>query len=259
MSGALPPGAETLKREETDARPDDTGTAQEAETIPTVTMTTRGARASKTATPLTGAFPGDPLQPRARSTRNNGNGGPAATESNGTAAAKRGHKRGAASIAQSVHASTANSRRGSLIANDGADSEAAATISSERTSTRPQRNRRSALLHEDEAVDVNDEEDADVEGDVEEDVEGSEEGDEGEPRYCFCNEVSYGTMVGCDGDDCLKQWFHLSCVGLKEAPKSDGEFELVLLVMCPLGCVLIVTAETWFCEECLAKAGKKAR
>ena len=25
--------------------------------------------------------------------------------------------------------------------------------------------------------------------------------DPNEPRYCLCNEVSYGEMVGCDNDD----------------------------------------------------------
>ncbi|KAF2104667.1 hypothetical protein NA57DRAFT_51481 [Rhizodiscina lignyota] len=241
MSGALPPGAETLKREETDAHPDDTATAQEADSIPAVTMTTRGARASKTATPIVSTFPGDALNPRVRSTRNNGNGGSAGTaaaDANGAMTSKRGHKRGAASIAQSVHAASgANSRRASIIADGAPEVDATAAIALERTSSRPQRNRKSAV-HEDEAVDVNDEEDVDMEGeDAEgEEIEGSEEGEDGEPRYCFCNEVSYGTMVGCDGDDCEKQWFHLSCVGLREAPKSD---------------------ETWYCADCLGKNGKR--
>ena len=46
--------------------------------------------------------------------------------------------------------------------------------------------------------------------------ETDEEGDE--PRYCYCNEVSYGNMVACDNDDCPREWFHLACVKLDKAP-----------------------------------------
>ncbi len=45
-----------------------------------------------------------------------------------------------------------------------------------------------------------------------------------EPTYCYCNGVSYGEMVACDADGCAKEWFHLDCVGLKVAPKGNGEF-----------------------------------
>jgi len=44
-----------------------------------------------------------------------------------------------------------------------------------------------------------------------------------EPTYCFCNGVSYGEMVGCDSENCEKEWFHLECVGLKVAPKGNCE------------------------------------
>ncbi|CZT15687.1 uncharacterized protein RCC_01520 [Ramularia collo-cygni] len=43
--------------------------------------------------------------------------------------------------------------------------------------------------------------------------------DPDEPRYCICGDVSWGTMVGCDADDCKQEWFHLECVDLKEEPK----------------------------------------
>ena len=42
--------------------------------------------------------------------------------------------------------------------------------------------------------------------------------DPDEPRYCLCGDVSWGTMIACDNDDCDKEWFHLSCVGLEELP-----------------------------------------
>jgi hypothetical protein len=48
--------------------------------------------------------------------------------------------------------------------------------------------------------------------------------DADEPRYCYCNEVSYGEMVGCDAENCEREWFHLQCVGLKVAPKGNGKF-----------------------------------
>jgi hypothetical protein len=30
--------------------------------------------------------------------------------------------------------------------------------------------------------------------------------DADERRYCFCNNVSYGDMIGCDDDDCEREW-----------------------------------------------------
>lgn len=48
-----------------------------------------------------------------------------------------------------------------------------------------------------------------------------------EDVYCYCRQVSYGQMIGCDGEDCPREWFHLDCIGLKEPPKGQ-----------------------WFCREC---------
>ncbi|KAK4148564.1 hypothetical protein C8A00DRAFT_38859 [Chaetomidium leptoderma] len=50
-----------------------------------------------------------------------------------------------------------------------------------------------------------------------------------EDVYCYCNQVSYGEMVACDGDGCPREWFHLECVGLKVAPKGNAK---------------------WYCEDC---------
>ncbi|EDV28991.1 uncharacterized protein TRIADDRAFT_49753 [Trichoplax adhaerens] len=44
--------------------------------------------------------------------------------------------------------------------------------------------------------------------------------DPDEPRYCICNQISYGEMVGCDNDDCPIEWFHYACVGISEPPKG---------------------------------------
>lgn len=58
----------------------------------------------------------------------------------------------------------------------------------------------------------------------EEEEDDDDEVDADEQRYCFCNGVSYGEMVACDGEGCPREWFHLECVGLKVAPKGNGEY-----------------------------------
>ncbi|XP_046394300.1 inhibitor of growth protein 3 [Ischnura elegans] len=44
--------------------------------------------------------------------------------------------------------------------------------------------------------------------------------DPNEPRYCICNQVSYGDMVACDNEDCPLEWFHYPCVGITSSPKG---------------------------------------
>ena len=56
---------------------------------------------------------------------------------------------------------------------------------------------------------------------AEEEEAGAE--DEEEPRYCYCNQVSYGEMVACDYDGCKKEWFHLDCAGMSKAPQKTCE------------------------------------
>lgn len=60
--------------------------------------------------------------------------------------------------------------------------------------------------------------------------------DPNEPRYCYCNRVSFGEMVGCDGGDCKREWFHLECVGLRNAPPKNSELPAPcsLLTLFPL-------------------------
>jgi Inhibitor of growth proteins N-terminal histone-binding len=60
--------------------------------------------------------------------------------------------------------------------------------------------------------------------------------DPNEERYCYCNQISYGDMVGCEGENCLYEWFHYQCVGLTEEPKGQ-----------------------WFCPECTAKRGANTK
>lgn len=63
-----------------------------------------------------------------------------------------------------------------------------------------------------------------------------EERDKDEPLYCFCQQVSYGEMVACDGENCPFEWFHMDCVGLEEPPKG-----------------------AWYCEDCLNELRNKRR
>ncbi|XP_050314248.1 inhibitor of growth protein 3 isoform X2 [Anthonomus grandis grandis] len=51
---------------------------------------------------------------------------------------------------------------------------------------------------------------------------GSEEWtyDPNEPRYCLCNQVSYGDMVACDNEECPSEWFHYPCVNITAPPKG---------------------------------------
>ena len=39
-------------------------------------------------------------------------------------------------------------------------------------------------------------------------------------KYCYCQEVEHGDMVGCDNSSCPFEWFHLECLKLKHLPKS---------------------------------------
>ena len=60
--------------------------------------------------------------------------------------------------------------------------------------------------------------------------------DPNEPRYCLCNQVSYGEMICCDNPSCSIEWFHYGCVGITEAPKGK-----------------------WYCPQCVAQLKKRNR
>ncbi|CAJ0756153.1 1534_t:CDS:2, partial [Entrophospora sp. SA101] len=53
--------------------------------------------------------------------------------------------------------------------------------------------------------------------------------DPNEPVYCICRQVSFGEMIGCDGENCPIEWFHLDCVDLKAVPEGR-----------------------WYCEHCMS-------
>ena len=50
-------------------------------------------------------------------------------------------------------------------------------------------------------------------------------------QRCTCGQPSFGTMIACDDEACVREWFHLECVGLKEVPKG----------------------RSWYCFECKAR------
>ena len=58
--------------------------------------------------------------------------------------------------------------------------------------------------------------------------------DEDKNLYCFCQRMSYGSMIKCDNPRCKYQWFHFECLGITSAPKGK-----------------------WYCPECKKKIKKK--
>ena len=74
--------------------------------------------------------------------------------------------------------------------------------------------------------------------------------DRNEPKYCYCNQVSFGEMLGCEvscalpfwqptslqsscqNDECPLEWFHLPCTGLPAPPSGK-----------------------WYCNVCRPKPG----
>jgi len=149
-------------------------------------LASRAGRASKTATPVAGSYPEVPMA-RSRSTRNaNNSNSNTSSENNSTTTgtvSKRGHKKNVQSTTNATLASPA------VKPTPNAKSNPPSSVAS---SVAP-----------------------DQENEYQE-AETDEDGDE--PRYCYCNEVSYGNMVACDNDDCPREWFHLACVNLDKAP-----------------------------------------
>ena len=60
--------------------------------------------------------------------------------------------------------------------------------------------------------------------------------DPNEPRYCVCNQVSYGDMVACDNPRCPVEWFHYPCVGITAPPKGK-----------------------WYCPQCSSSMNRRQR
>jgi hypothetical protein len=184
---SAPAESSNLKHEEQE--PQDTEAMEIDIPAPAPVSAARPGRASKTATPVVAAFPEVPMA-RSRSTRNanNGNGNSqTSSESNstttGVVSKRGGHKRNAHSTASAaVPAPSLKAAKES--AQPGPPSSNASSVAPE-----PEYS------------------------------DGGEEGDD-EPRYCYCNEVSYGSMVACDNENCPREWFHLACVNMDKLPNA---------------------------------------
>lgn len=168
-------------------------------------VATRAGRASKTATPVVGTFPDIPMA-RSRSTRkaNNGNGNSnTSSENNSTTTgtvSKRGNKK-----TGTTHTGTTQSPALEPVPD---------------SKSNPQSSRASSVMP----------------GHESQEAESDEDGDE--PRYCYCNQVSFGNMIACDNDSCPREWFHLPCVNLDRAPSGRTK---------------------WFCSDECKEAHAKAR
>ncbi|KAH9840424.1 PHD zinc finger protein [Teratosphaeria destructans] len=84
-----------------------------------------------------------------------------------------------------------------------------------------------------------------LEADHEIEDEDDDEQDPDDPnadKYCYCNRGSYGEMVACDNEGCAREWFHIGCTELEEAPGED---------------------EVWYCDQCrplfVKKGGRGAK
>ena len=45
--------------------------------------------------------------------------------------------------------------------------------------------------------------------------------------YCFCGKDKKGMMIACENPECIVEWYHYSCIGIKRKPKGS-----------------------WFCPKC---------
>lgn len=173
-----------LKQEEQEAQEPE---PMDVDPPPAPVSTARSGRTSKTATPVVGAAPEAPSMARSRSTRNanNGNGTSQTSSENnsnaGSEAPKRGHKK--------------NSQSTTTVA---PPAPAAKAVKEAVPSAPPSTT--SSAAPEPEYSDAGEEVDED--------------------RYCYCNEVSYGSMIACDNKTCSREWFHLACVNMDKVPNA---------------------------------------
>ncbi|KAF1938384.1 hypothetical protein EJ02DRAFT_446884 [Clathrospora elynae] len=73
---------------------------------------------------------------------------------------------------------------------------------------------------------------------AEEEVEMVDDIDPDEPKYCICDDVSFGAMISCD-NNCDKEWFHLPCMKMTQADIPSRRAK-------------------WYCPDCRASLGVDA-
>ncbi len=168
-----------------------------------------GSKSSKTSTPVTATFP---EMHRSRSARG--------ADSTMTAP-KRSHKKGASISGGGSNSTAGPSQQQSLSRGSPpkqAERATEAAMDEENNVSGPSSGR--GAVHANTRNASRDEPNADHDDENEDEEEDG--GNALEPRYCYCDQVSYGSMVACDAKDCPREWFHLNCVGLTRAPGKNG-------------------------------------
>lgn len=94
------------------------------------------------------------------------------------------------------------------------------------------------------------EEEVPVAEDEDADADAEDDGEEDEPVYCYCQQISYGEMVACDAENCPREWYHLDCVGLHQAPRGKGMFRFLPARSDTFRERLTVGIAKWYCNEC---------
>ncbi|KAF2401037.1 hypothetical protein EJ06DRAFT_582027 [Trichodelitschia bisporula] len=205
---ANPPEPAPLKEEPDPAPPEVDTPMPDASvtTTTTITTTARPSRGSKTATPISASFPDLPSG-RGRGARGSGsNGGShASSEAEQKREKRERGKRNGSHAAAAVAAAVAVEKE-EVVVEPAVEAE---VVPSAETAPPV------AAAEEGEEGEID-------EGEI-------DEGEGNEPRYCYCNDVSYGEMVACDNDGCKGEWFHLQCAGLTKAPAKDSK---------------------WYCNDC---------
>lgn len=112
-----------------------------------------------------------------------------------------------------------------------AAAKAAAAASEGESGTRNGRGTRSIGRRSANSAAAGGSDEAEEEVEQDDDEGNGEDNNENEEQvYCYCQQVSFGAMVGCDGADCKIEWFHLPCIGLSQPPVGQ-----------------------WFCKDCEEK------
>ena len=178
--------------------------SKEADAPGAAAATTRGARASKPPTPVASTFSDVPMM-RTRSSRNGNDNSTGSLEAASTAraSARRTSPSPEASAQAGVSSTSVGLPAAVPTAGRGAQPSPDARSEDSDASSGP---RRAAKLVPARPPTV---------------PEGSSPMPTGdEPRYCYCNDVSYGDMVACDRTGCPREWFHLSCLNMDKAPSN---------------------------------------
>jgi hypothetical protein len=135
---------------------------------------------------------------------------------------RNNHSNSSTSLAADAPIKRSHKKGGGIGAQQAAAAKAAAVAEAARKAVAPEDEPMSDAAEDDEVVD-------------------------GELLYCYCQKVSYGEMIGCDGEHCRNEWFHLDCVGLARPPRENGKHPLDLAARPRAD----QCTELWFCDDCL--------